>query len=253
MSFPEGYDTELAQGGTNVSGGQKQRLCIARALLKKPKVLILDDSTSAVDTATESAIRKAFREHHNDITTIIIAQRITSVMDADKIIVPMTARDVVASYSPGRNGLYMDNANVWFATIAGGDDILMKAVAGVMNATVFSVLAKQNANPQANGYYKFNKQFLAPVPFPSERLLGDSLLQRRLATLTDKIHGLEVRFLRETANRRELVAQQLELLWGKLDGMVESIYGLTDAERASIQAVGRSVSRIALLPEGGCA
>ena len=87
MSFPDGYDTELSQGGTNVSGGQKQRLCIARALLKKPKVMILDDSTSAVDTATESAIRAAFREHHKDITTIIIAQRITSVMDADKIIV----------------------------------------------------------------------------------------------------------------------------------------------------------------------
>ena len=87
MSFPDGYDTELAQGGTNVSGGQKQRLCIARALLKKPKVMILDDSTSAVDTATEAAIRKALRERHGDITTIIIAQRITSVMDADKIIV----------------------------------------------------------------------------------------------------------------------------------------------------------------------
>ena len=87
MSFPDGYDTELSQGGTNVSGGQKQRLCIARALLKNPKVMILDDSTSAVDTATEGAIRKALRENHKDITTIIIAQRITSVMDADKIIV----------------------------------------------------------------------------------------------------------------------------------------------------------------------
>lgn len=87
MSFPDGYDTDLSQGGTNVSGGQKQRLCIARALLKKPKVMILDDSTSAVDTATEGQIRAAFRTRHNDITTIIIAQRITSVMDADKIIV----------------------------------------------------------------------------------------------------------------------------------------------------------------------
>ncbi len=87
MAFPDGYDTELSQGGTNVSGGQKQRLCIARALLKKPKVMILDDSTSAVDTATESAIRKALRENHKDITTLVIAQRITSVMDADKIIV----------------------------------------------------------------------------------------------------------------------------------------------------------------------
>ena len=87
MSFPDGYDTELTQGGTNVSGGQKQRICIARALLKNPKVMILDDSTSAVDTATEAAIRTALRERYKDITTIIIAQRITSVMDADKIIV----------------------------------------------------------------------------------------------------------------------------------------------------------------------
>ena len=87
MAFPDGYETELTQGGTNVSGGQKQRLCIARALLKNPKVMILDDSTSAVDTATEAAIRDALRSRYNDITTIIIAQRITSVMNADKIIV----------------------------------------------------------------------------------------------------------------------------------------------------------------------
>lgn len=87
MNFPDGYDTDLGQGGVNVSGGQKQRLCIARALLKKPKIIILDDSTSAVDTATDSSIRKAFRENLADTTTIIIAQRISSVMDADRIIV----------------------------------------------------------------------------------------------------------------------------------------------------------------------
>ena len=86
-TFKNGYDTLLEQGGTNVSGGQKQRLCIARALLKKPKVLILDDSTSAVDTATEAQIRLAFREELSDSTKIVIAQRITSVKDADIIIV----------------------------------------------------------------------------------------------------------------------------------------------------------------------
>jgi ATP-binding cassette subfamily B protein len=85
--FPDGYDTDLGQGGVNVSGGQKQRLCIARALLKKPKIIILDDSTSAVDTATDSNIRQTFREKLADTTTIIIAQRISSVMDADRIIV----------------------------------------------------------------------------------------------------------------------------------------------------------------------
>ncbi len=87
MSFPEGYETHIEQGGTNVSGGQKQRLCIARALLKKPKVLILDDSTSAVDTKTDAFIREGFKSYIPTTTKIIIAQRISSVQDADLIIV----------------------------------------------------------------------------------------------------------------------------------------------------------------------
>lgn len=87
QSFPDKYNTHIEQGGTNVSGGQKQRLCIARALLKKPKILILDDSTSAVDTATDASIRKAFRDEIPDTTKIIISQRISSVENADKIIV----------------------------------------------------------------------------------------------------------------------------------------------------------------------
>ena len=86
-AFPHGYDTYIEQGGTNVSGGQKQRLTIARALLKKPKILIFDDSTSAVDTKTDSLIRQAIRDEIPDTTKLIIAQRVSSVMDADKIIV----------------------------------------------------------------------------------------------------------------------------------------------------------------------
>ena len=85
--FPDGYDTYIEQGGSNVSGGQKQRLCIARALLKKPKILILDDSTSAVDTKTDALIRKAFREDIPDTTKLIISQRISSIEDADRIVV----------------------------------------------------------------------------------------------------------------------------------------------------------------------
>jgi len=85
--FPKGYDTYIEQGGTNVSGGQRQRLCIARALLKKPKILILDDSTSAVDTKTDAKIRKALKNYMPETTKIIIAQRTASVEDADRIIV----------------------------------------------------------------------------------------------------------------------------------------------------------------------
>ena len=87
MTFPEGFDTMLEQGGVNVSGGQKQRLCIARAMLRHPEILILDDSTSAVDSATEAAIRQSFRDNLKGMTVIIIAQRISSVRYADKIVI----------------------------------------------------------------------------------------------------------------------------------------------------------------------
>ena len=87
QEFPDKYDTYIEQGGSNVSGGQKQRLCIARALLKHPKILILDDSTSAVDSATEAAIRQSFASNLKDTTVIIIAQRISSVQYADEILI----------------------------------------------------------------------------------------------------------------------------------------------------------------------
>ena len=93
--LPDGYDTHIEQGGSNVSGGQKQRLCIARALLKHPKILILDDSTSAVDTKTDALIRKAFLEEIPDTTKFIIAQRVSSIEDADKILV-MDGGQIVA-------------------------------------------------------------------------------------------------------------------------------------------------------------
>ena len=91
-AFPDGYDTKIEQGGSNVSGGQKQRLCIARALLKKPKILILDDSTSAVDTHTDALIRAGFRSYIPETTKIIIAQRVASVQDADIILIMENGR-----------------------------------------------------------------------------------------------------------------------------------------------------------------
>ena len=108
-SFPDGYDTYIEQGGTNVSGGQKQRLCIARALLKKPRILILDDSTSAVDTKTDALIRKGFREFIPETTKLIIAQRIASVQDADMIIILDNGR-IIAS---GNHAELLENSPIY--------------------------------------------------------------------------------------------------------------------------------------------
>jgi len=122
MSFPDGYDSKIEQGGTNVSGGQKQRLCIARALLKRPKILILDDSTSAVDTRTDALIRKGFREYIPETTKIIIAQRIASVQDADMIVILDNGRIVATGTHEelmSTSDIYQE---IYEQQVKGGDD-----------------------------------------------------------------------------------------------------------------------------------
>ena len=122
QKFPEKYDTHIEQGGSNVSGGQKQRLCIARALLKKPKILILDDSTSAVDTRTDALIKKAFAEEIPDTTKLIIAQRISSVQDADKIVIMENGEvDDVGTHEEllNRNKIYQE---IYYSQQKGGNE-----------------------------------------------------------------------------------------------------------------------------------
>lgn len=122
QSFPDKYDTYIEQGGTNVSGGQKQRLCIARALLKKPKILILDDSTSAVDTKTDALIKKAFAEEIPNTTKLIIAQRVSSVQDADKIVIMENGEiDDVGTHDEllARNAIYQE---IYSSQVKGGEE-----------------------------------------------------------------------------------------------------------------------------------
>lgn len=210
----------------------KEHYPLAYAYLEKNKKRIMD----YVECRAGEKWHTFTREHNH------------SLYNVNKIIVPMTARDTIATYEQGTNGLYMDNANVWFVCIDGGSDVLMKAIAAIINSTIFSVLGKQKANPQSGGYYKFNKQFLAPIPFPSSALLDSGGVQKKLAAYVDEISALESKFMGTTRNRRERIAQQLYDLWEKLDVEVEGLYGIDDSDRNVIRKIGRSVDRVKLLP-----
>lgn len=196
----------------------------------------------------ERQIRQSVECRDSDLWHTFTREHNHGLYHADKIIVPMTARDTIASFAEGDDGLYMDNANVWFLTVPGASRKLMKAIAAILNSTVFSVLAKSAANPQSGGYYKFNKQFLAPVPFPSDALLGSAAAQKRLAALHDAIRADEERFIASRANRRETLSHRLAASWERLNAEVERLYVLSAEEAETIRKIGRTVDRLSLLP-----
>ncbi|MEG0529222.1 MAG: hypothetical protein RR578_02675, partial [Bacilli bacterium] len=164
----------------------------------------------------------------------------------DKIILPMTAKDSIATCSLN-TGLYMDNANVWFIKIKNCETILLKAVCSVINSTIFSVLAKAKANPQSGGYYKLNKQFLTPVPFPSAQLLKQSNTIEKLSLLSDEIETLQENYLKSTPANKEVVKGVLLEKWGELDAICYTLYGLEKDQITLVANEGRTVSRIELL------
>ncbi len=161
-----------------------------------------------------------------------------------KIILPMTALDTIATYVSDK-GLYMDNSNVWFITIDGADDSLMRAFACLANSTVFSVLAKAGANPQLNGYYKLNKQFLRPIPVPTKALKTSKNINV-LSAFYDEISELQKAYLKAVGSKKENIASVLEAKWDSLDYFCNDLYELTDEEVSKINAMGRT-SRVALL------
>lgn len=169
-----------------------------------------------------------------------------TMYNVPKIIVPMTARDTIATFVPSK-GLYMDNANVWFVAIEGANANTMKAITCVINSTVFSVLGKSSANPQSGGYYKFNKQFLSPIPFPSQRIIEGTESVSNLAQLYDDIFALQNRYLSSNPIQKEVIANSLKSKWNELDGICYALYDLSDDQINKVLAIGRTVSRIELL------
>lgn len=164
----------------------------------------------------------------------------------NKIILPMTAVDTIATFVE-HQGLYMDNANVWFIKINGASTRIMKAITAILNSTAFSVLAKAGANPQSGGYYKLNKQFLMPVPFPTANVIDNNFVIDILADLHDEIEEQQLLYLNTTENRKDIYRRILLQKWIELDNCVYELYGLTDAEIELVKSKGRTKDRIDLL------
>ena len=142
--------------------------------------------------------------------------------------------------------VYMDNSNVWFITVEDASDDIMKAITCIINSTVFSVLAKAGANPQLNNYYKFNKQFLEPVPFPVEMLYSGKNVED-LANLYNDISQIQNIYLNSTFVSRVNIAEHLNERWSRLDSICNELYGLSEADITMINEIGRTVDRVDLL------
>lgn len=164
----------------------------------------------------------------------------------DKIIIPMTARDTIGTFVHDK-GLYMDNANVWFITIDGADHRTMKAVTCIINSTVFSVLGKAGANPQSGGYFKFNKQFLVPIPFPIKEISTNKNIIDCLSNMYDEISALQEEYLSAIVSKKRTLRHSLEAKWNALDEICYKLYELTDDDIRIVSEEGRTIDRIELL------
>ena len=194
----------------------------------------------------ESKIKKAVEHREDDYWHTYTREHNHSLYNIDKIIVPMTAKDTISTFIPDK-GLYMDNSNVWFIYVDEASDSLMKAISCVINSTIFSVLGKSGANPQAGGYYKFNKQFLAPIPFPSSKLKKSSCIIDMLSSLYDDIAELQNQYIHAPSAVKEMLSHSLNIKWTELDDICYGLYEVNDIERVQIANLGRTIDRIELL------
>ena len=171
------------------------------------------------------------REHNHDS------------FESSKIIIPMTTKETYATFND-KQGLYMDNSNVWFIKCEGDDEVIMKALTMIINSTIFSVFAKCGANQASNGYYKFNKQFIEPVPLPNKKLTALNETVKHLASLYDELKDLLSEYVKATTNDKLIYKGVMELKWKEIDGLCYEFYGVDQKEKELIECVGRIESRI---------
>ena len=171
------------------------------------------------------------REHNHDS------------FDSAKIIIPMTTKETYATFE-NKQGLYMDNSNVWFINYKGDNALIMKAITMIINSTIFSVFAKCGANQASNGYYKFNKQFIEPVPLPNNKIKASNKIIKSLSSLYDDMKALLSEYEKATVNDKLLYKGVMESKWKEVDDLCYELYGVDAKEKNLIEGIGRIESRI---------
>ena len=171
------------------------------------------------------------REHNHDS------------FESFKIVIPMTTKETYATFE-NKQGLYMDNSNVWFINHRNNDVVIMKALTMIINSTIFSVFAKCGANQASNGYYKFNKQFIEPVPLPNDKLKHSNKMVKKLSSIYDEMKELLIEYNKATANDKLMYKGVMESKWQEVDKLCFDFYGITEAEKTQIKSIGRVESRI---------
>lgn len=171
------------------------------------------------------------REHNHDS------------FDSAKIIIPMTTKETYATFE-NKHGLYMDNSNVWFINYKGDNALIMKAITMIINSTIFSVFAKCGANQASNGYYKFNKQFIEPVPLPNNKIKASNKIIKSLSSLYDDMKALLSEYETATVNDKLLYKGVMKSKWKEVDELCYELYGVDTKEKNLIESIGRIESRI---------
>ncbi|MDY2956747.1 MAG: DNA methyltransferase [Lachnospiraceae bacterium] len=171
------------------------------------------------------------REHNHDS------------FDSAKIIIPMTTKETYATFE-NKQGLYMDNSNVWFINYKGDNALIMKALTMIINSTIFSVFAKCGANQASNGYYKFNKQFIEPVPLPNNKIKASNKIIKSLSSLYEDMKALLSEYEKATVNDKLLYKGVMESKWKEVDDLCYELYGVDAREKNLIEGIGRIESRI---------
>lgn len=187
-----------------------------------------------------------FREKYDDEYWHIFTREQNHKATYPKVPIPMTALDTFAMVTKSQK-IYCDNANVNFISLNDRSDLNLYAVSGIVNSTVFSVLARSIANPQTNGYFKFNKQFLEPIPFPVAAFSSNTDLKEEISQASQAIEQLQTRFINGTPNQRRTLGRVLQAHWAELDQKVNELYDLSEEEIQFFRQRGRNVNRIRFL------